>query len=119
VLGIAHVAKLYRMRQEAVMSPLISMHLARAIAVSSRVHRSGARHAMMIFVRRKTSEIGDAEAIAAAEERGWIDVELGRSKVLDPDLDLIEDDILRGAAEHASIKGSSVVVYADELPLDS
>ena len=100
------------------MSPLISVHLARAIAVSSNGHRSGARHAMMIFVRRNASETGDALAIAAAKERGWTEVELGRSKVLDPDLDLIEDDTLRRAAEHAAIKGSSVVVYADELPLD-
>ena len=74
---------------------------------------------MMIFVRRNASETGDALAIAAAKERGWTEVELGRSKVLDPDLDSIEDDILRRAAEHAAIKGSSVVVYADELPLDS
>jgi hypothetical protein len=46
-------------------------------------------------------------------------VKLKKSKMLDADLDLIEDDILREAAEHAASEGSAVVVYSAEVPHDS
>lgn len=100
------------------MTPLISMHLARAIASSSTAHRPGARHAMLIFVHVDKSEELESLAIAAAQSRGWIEVELRKSKILDSDLELIGDDTLRSAAESSLVNGSSVVVYADELPLD-
>ena len=101
------------------MATSISMYLAEAIAGSQSGYRLGARHAMLIFVADRNLQDLNDQAIDAAECNGWSMIELKRSKELDADLDLIADDTLRGAAEHASANGSALVVYADEVPHDS
>jgi hypothetical protein len=101
------------------MAQSIWMYLAEAIAGTQCGRRPGAGHAMLIFVAGSSSINFDNQAIGAVEGRGWSMVKLKKSKMLDADLDLIEDDILREAAEHAASEGSAVVVYSAEVPHDS
>ena len=119
LLGRVDIANARLLWKGVVMAASISMYLAEAIAGSRSGYRLGARHAMLIFVADRQRQDLNTQAINAAESRGWSIIELKRSKVLDADLVLILDDSLRGAAEHASANGSALVVYADEVPLDS
>lgn len=89
------------------------------VATEATSFRVGARHALMLF--GAAAEMGPARstAVAGAEDNGWNFVEVQRQKELDADLSLIEDETLRSAAQDAARLGHSIIVYRDELPLNS
>ncbi|XHS01715.1 hypothetical protein ACFB49_33230 [Sphingomonas sp. DBB INV C78] len=101
------------------MPEIVTLHLAQAVAADVKGYRAGARHAMLIFIRGEPSDQDNARAREVAGKAGWIFVEIQRSKELGGDVELIEDDTLRDAAEHALQHGQCIVTYRDELPPDS
>lgn len=101
------------------MTSHLMMYLAEGVAETGSKYRAGARHCMMIFVCTASIDTAADEAARAAERNGWAHIEIQRGKELDPDPSVIDDDILRDAAEGAIFSGSAIVVYADELPHNS
>jgi hypothetical protein len=95
------------------------MFLAHAVAAENRLYRAGARHALMLYATGGDIAQARAAAAAAAQGNGWNFVAFKREKEIDRDPSLIEDDVLRAAAEDAVRVGHSIVVYRDELALDS
>lgn len=74
---------------------------------------------MMIYSTGMTIKEARSAAIATAEGAYWTHVEIQREKEIDSDTSITSDTILEAAAEAALVKGSAIVVYADEIPLDS
>ena len=101
------------------MTEPLFLFLAHGIATSPSDYRAGARHAMMIYSTGMIITEARSAAIAAAEGAFWTHVEIKREKEIDSNVTIKSDDILRAAAETALAKGSAIVVYADEIPLDS
>lgn len=95
------------------------MFLAHAVAAENRSYRAGARHALMLYATG--GDIAQARSAAAvgAEEKGWNFIAVQREKEIDIDPSVIEDNVLRAAAEDAVRVGHAMVVYRDELALDS
>lgn len=94
------------------------MFAARAVANDSTKYRAGARHALMLYAIGTDVVSARSVAISGAECRGWNFVEVQREKEIDADPAVIDDDVLRFAAEEALADGSSLVVYSKELALD-
>lgn len=92
------------------------MFSAHGVAAAASGYRAGARHALMLFATGASVNDARTEAIAGAAGNGWMLVEIKREKELDGETALIDDDVLRSAAEVAITDGSSVVVYAQEIP---
>ncbi len=101
------------------MDESLFMFSAKGVAAENTSFRAGARHALMLYATG--SEIASARlaAVAGAASKGWTFVEVLREKEIDVDPSVIDDDILRSAAERAIKFGQAVVVYDQELPLDS
>jgi hypothetical protein len=95
------------------------MFLAHGVARQGSNYRPGARHALMLFATGESLHLARSEAIAGAANRGWAHVEVKREKPLGRDATGIEDEILRPAAETALADGAAIVVYAQEIPLNS
>lgn len=94
------------------------MFAARAVATETTKFRAGARHALMLYATGTNVVSARSVAISGAECGGWSFVEIQREKEIDADPAVIEDDVLRSAAEEALAGGSSLVVYSKELALD-
>lgn len=72
----------------------------------------------MLWITAPGEEIARSRGIDAISEKGWILPEIKRGKqVSDPDL--IDDDVLRSAAERALAYGNCVVAYKDEIVPDA
>lgn len=101
------------------MTEPLFLFLAHGIATSPSNYRAGARHAIMIYSTGTTITEARSAAIATAEGAFWTNVEIKREKEIESNATIISDDILRAAAETALAKGSAIIVYKDEIPLDS
>ena len=92
--------------------------LAHAMAEDASGYRKGARHAM-IFIAC-AADLDEAEGIASAmaEESGWAWIEFRKGAKVDP-----REEKMRGtladAIANAEQTGKSMIVYSDEIPLDS
>lgn len=93
--------------------------LAHAVAAENRSYRAGARHALMLYATGSDIAQARSAAAAGAEAKGWNFIAVQREKEMDGDPSVIEDDVLRTAAEDACRVGHAIVVYSDELALDS
>lgn len=100
------------------MSEPLFMFLAHGIAAESTWHRAGARHALMLYAKGTDITAARLAAVAEAANKGWTFVDVQREKEIDADASVIEDDVLRSAAEDAVKIGSGIVVYGQELALD-
>lgn len=90
---------------------------AEAVAQEETGFRPGARHALMLWITASDELTARLRGESAVESKGWLLPRITRGKqIYDPDL--IEDDILRQAAESALTDGASIVVYADEKICD-
>lgn len=101
------------------MIELLFAFTAQGVAEPSSCYRPGARHPLMIFATARTIEDAQSKAAAHATEEGWSHVSLKRGKEISGDTTLISDESLRAAADAALQSGASIVVYRDEIPLDS
>lgn len=95
------------------------MFLAHAVAADNRLYRAGARHAVMLYATGGDIAQARSAASAAAEGKGWNLIAVQREKEIYGDPSVIKDKVLRAAAEDAVRFGHSMVVYAEELALDS
>lgn len=100
------------------MNEPLFMFLAQGTATRSTRFRAGARHALILYGKGIDIASARSAAIVGAGGRGWDFVEVQREKEIAADLSIIEDDIVRSAAEDATRIGHSMIVYKDELPLD-
>lgn len=91
---------------------------AQGVASPQSEYRTGARHALNLFATGTGIDEARSKAIAGAHQRNWLHVEIQREMDLG-ESPVIEDDILRTAAEGAVRDGSAVVAYGTEIPLDS
>lgn len=90
---------------------------AQAVAQEETGFRPGARHALMLWITAPDEQTARLRGESAVESKGWLLPRITRgTQIYDPDL--IEDDMLRQAAESALTKGASIVVYADEMIAD-
>jgi hypothetical protein len=92
--------------------------LADGVAQEKTGHRPGARHALMLWITAPDEDKARLRGADAIEKKGWLLPRIKRGKRVD-DPDLIDDDILRSAAERALADGSSIVVYKDEVASDA
>ena len=88
---------------------------ATAVADAVEGRRSGARHAMLIYVTAPDFESAQAKAAGIALGTGWMLVRLEKGMLVPPDKPQ-PDPLLQTAAESALAEGSAIVVYGDELP---
>lgn len=95
------------------------MFRAEGVAQQASNYRTGARHALMLFATGPSLDLARVEAVTGATGRGWTHIEVKREKELDDDVTNITDEVLRSAAEFALLEGNAIVVYAQEIPLDS
>ncbi|MBF9151866.1 hypothetical protein [Novosphingobium jiangmenense] len=90
---------------------------AEAVAQDETGFRPGARHALMLWITASDEQTARARGVSAVEDKGWLLPRITRgTQICDPDL--IEDDVLRQAAESALTDGAAIVVYADEMTAD-
>ena len=73
----------------------------------------------MLYGRGSDIALARLTAVAGAASNGWQFVEVRREKEIAADASVIGDKVLRSAAEDALRHGHSMIVYEDELPLDS
>lgn len=97
------------------MADTLFVFLAEGVAGNTAPKRSGARHALMIFVAAIDLEAAQIVATERAEERGWQFVELKRGKEVSEDIADISDVTLRQAAQSAYEGGCGIVIYVDEI----
>jgi hypothetical protein len=95
------------------------MFVAEGVAGEAASKRSGARHALMLFVPAANLEAARITATAKVEERGWCFIELKRAKEAPKDIDGISDAVLRDAAKSAREAGFGMVIYRDEIMPDA
>jgi hypothetical protein len=90
-----------------------------AMATEATTRVPGQRHAQLVLV--SAGSIGEAEEIARSRlaDSGWQFATVIRSKLLSADIELIEDDALRGAAKSAMDHGCAIVTYQTPLPPDA
>ena len=100
------------------MSEPLFMFLAHGVAAETTSYRAGARHALMLYAKGTDITAARLVAVAGAASNGWTFVDVQREKEIDADPSVIDDDVLRSAAEDAVKTGSAIVVYGQELPLD-
>lgn len=86
-----------------------------AVADAVEGHRSGARHAMLVYVTAADFEAAQAKAAGIVLGTGWMMVRLEKGMYVQPDKPQ-PDPMLQRAAESALAEGSAIVVYGDELP---
>ncbi|MCK0530685.1 hypothetical protein [Sphingobium agri] len=99
------------------MEEWLFMLLGEAVAQQATGFRPGARHAIMVFLTAPDQDTARRRAKDVLNKCHWSEGAVTRIKhLLDPDL--IEDDILRSAAETALLQGDAIVVYKDELRHD-
>jgi hypothetical protein len=89
--------------------------LATAVADAVEGRRSGARHAMLVYVTAPDFEAAQAKAAGIMVGTGWMLARLEKGMLVPPDKPQ-PDPLLQTAAESALAEGSAIVVYADELP---
>lgn len=89
-----------------------------AVAQKQTGYRPGARRALMVFLTAPDEDAARQKARHVIEKRHWLEGRIKRLRQLS-DPDLIEDDILRSAAETALQNGDAIVVYKDEIRHDS
>ena len=92
--------------------------LATAVADAVEGRRSGARHAMLVYVTAPDFEAAQAKAAGIVVGTGWMLARLEKGMLVPPDQPQ-PDPLLQTAAESALAEGSAIVVYADELPPDA
>jgi hypothetical protein len=92
------------------------MFLAEGIADRAADRRPGARHALMIFARGEERAVAERTGVAFAVENGWVHVEVQRGKTIGADPAVVDDEVLRAAAEAALELGATMVVYEVEVP---
>lgn len=101
------------------MTDSLFMFVGQAVAGNSAPKRSGARHALLVFVLASDLKAAKNSAIEKTEEKGWLFVELKRGKRGPDDIDDISDSVLRSAAQSAYDRGLGIVIYNDEIAQDS
>jgi hypothetical protein len=90
---------------------------AEAVAQDGTGFRPGSRHALMLWITAADEQAARLRGEGAVEGKGWLLPRITRgTRIYDPDL--IEDDVLRQAAESALTDGSAIVVYAAEMSAD-
>ena len=98
------------------MQASLFMFLIEAVAGTECQYRSGARHALLVFVRGDDLDESRRPALDCVEKQGWQFVEVKRAKEVSTDTAEIADETLRAAATHALEAGNSIIVYQDEIP---
>lgn len=101
------------------MGKALFIFLAHAVVGENRSHRAGARHALMLYATGSDIAQARSTAVAGAERKGWDFVSVQREKEIDSDPSVIQDDVLRAAAQDAVRGGHAMVIYGGELALDS
>lgn len=106
---------LVRLCDTGLMNERLFMLLMEGVAESAPAHRSGARHALMIFATGPDLDAAQSRAIEFVSSKGWTLIEPSRAKEIGRDTETIADDTLRSAAESALARGSALIVYQDEI----
>lgn len=101
------------------MNERLFIFLAQASAAITTRFRTGARHALMLYASGPDIVLARSKAVDGANGRGWTYIEVWREKEISSDTSAITDHVLRAAADDALRTGHSMVVYPDELPLNS
>lgn len=71
----------------------------------------------MLWITAADEEMARAQSKSTIEDKGWLLPQIKQGKqVGDPDL--IDDDVLRSAAERALADGNALIVYKDEIISD-
>ena len=92
--------------------------MAEAVAQEETGFRPGARHALLLWITAPDEEEARIRSLEAIGGKGWLLPQIKRGKQIG-DPDVIQDDVLRSAAEKALADGNCIVVYKDEIALDA
>ncbi|MAY20674.1 MAG: hypothetical protein CL955_08655 [Erythrobacteraceae bacterium] len=97
----------------------VFVFLGEAVADGAENYRDGARHAIIVLVR--ASDLNSAQAIAERIvcEANWAYPRFRKSAELSSNPDEVVEPHLRGAIKTALETGRAMVVYQDEIPLNS